>query len=307
MPIAAGGSVGIGARGRYEGVRPGPGADDVANVLEQIVARKGPEVEAAKAARPPAEVERAIAEAPPVRDFLGSLRASAEANADGVALIAEVKRRSPSAGAIREGADPVEVATTYERHGAACVSVLTDGPGFGGSLDDLVAVRSAVGLPVLRKEFVVDPYQVLEARAAGADAVLLIAECLPGDSLENLYRAVTEAGMTALVELYEISNVPRVAALGTPLVGVNNRDLRTFETDLGHTGRVATELAAAGAGEFLLVGESGVRTRDDVRRLAGDGCRAVLVGETLMRSPDVGGAVDALLGRDENDSNPKGG
>ncbi|MEM1063738.1 MAG: indole-3-glycerol phosphate synthase TrpC [Planctomycetota bacterium] len=265
-------------------------------MLEEIVARKLPEVEAAKAARPAADLERALADAPPVRDFVASLRDKASAAADGVALIAEVKRRSPSAGLIREDFDPLSIATTYERHGAACVSVLTDGPGFGGRLEDLVAVRSAIGLPVLRKEFVIDPYQVLEARAAGADAVLLIAECLPGNSLGSLYRAVTAYGMTALVELYEFENVPRVLALDPPLVGVNNRDLRTFVTDLGHTGRVAADIPADRRDGIVLVGESGVRTRDDVRRLAADGCRAVLVGETLMRSDDVGAAVDALIG-----------
>lgn len=266
-------------------------------VLDEIVARKGPEVEAAKASRPVTELERALADAPPVRDFVGALRRSAEALPDGVALIAEVKRRSPSAGLIRDDFDPVVIAKTYERHGAACVSVLTDGPGFGGSLEDLIAVRGAVDLPLLRKEFVIDRYQVLEARAAGADAVLLIAECLPGESLGALYREVTDLGMTALVELYEFSNVARVIDLGGPLVGVNNRDLRTFETDLGHTGRVAEMVPEPRRSEIVLVGESGVRTRDDVRRLAADGCRAVLVGETLMRADDVGAAVDALLGR----------
>lgn len=259
-------------------------ADDI---LSRIVAHKQTEVAAAKAARPAAELQRQLVAAPHVRDFVAALRA-----APGIGLIAEVKKASPSAGIIRADFEPVLVAQTYEASGAACLSVLTDEKFFQGHLDYLRAVRQAVSIPVLRKDFVIDPYQVLEARVAGADAVLLIAECLDEATLNELYAVIVSYGMTALIEIYEPSNLDRVLALHPPLVGVNNRDLRSFVTDLDQTLRIQPRVPTG----TLLVSESGIRTRADVDRLKSHGVGAILVGETLMRSADIGAAVKELLG-----------
>jgi indole-3-glycerol phosphate synthase len=259
----------------------------MSDILEQIVATKRREIAAARGRLPEPELERLAAAAPPARDFRGALLA-----APGVAVIAEVKKASPSAGLIRPDFDPVAVARAYERGGAACVSVLTDAPYFQGSLADLGAVRAAIGLPVLRKDFVLERYQLLEARRAGADAVLLIAEILPGETLPRLLRQAGELGLQALVELYERENLGRVLDAGATLVGVNNRNLRTFVTRLDHT----LEVAAAVPAGVCLVSESGIRGREDVVRLLEHGVRAVLVGETLMRSADPGAAVAALRG-----------
>ncbi|GAB4133834.1 indole-3-glycerol phosphate synthase TrpC [Thermopirellula anaerolimosa] len=261
----------------------------MSNILDRIVAGKREEIEQAKVRVPEAELLRRIEDAPPPRDFLGAIRGSKS-----IALIAEVKKASPSKGLIREDFRPVEIAQTYERHGAACISVLTDEPNFQGHLDFLGSVRQAVSIPVLRKDFILDPYQVLEARAHGADAVLLIAECLDDAALPALYEAIVHWQMTPLVELYEASNLPRVLALGAPLIGVNNRNLRTFEVDLEHTIRLRAEIPA----DRCVVGESGIQTHGDLRRLAACGVQAVLVGESLMREPDIGAAVDRLLGRE---------
>lgn len=260
----------------------------VRTILDSIVTQKLQEIAAARSRRSESDLKRAIAEAPPVRDFVAALKSAPE-----IGLIAEIKKASPSAGLIRDDFDPVEIARTYEAHGASCLSVLTDVQFFQGHLDYLTAVRNAVGCPVLRKDFVLDRYQVLEARAAGADAVLLIAECLDDDTLHDLYNAIVELGMTALVELYEPANLSRVLALDPPLVGVNNRNLKTFVTDLKHTLHLAAKLPPG----VLLVSESGIRTHEDVVRLKAAGCRAILVGETLMRSPDIGRMVEELLGR----------
>ena len=210
-----------------------------------------------------------------------------------IRLIAEVKKASPSKGVIRENFEPVPIAQTYQQHGAACISVLTDGPYFQGDLDHLRQVRAAVDRPVLRKDFVIDPYQVLEARVAGADAVLLIAECLDERALRLLYDSTLALGMTPLVELYEPENLPRVLDLGTRLIGVNNRNLQTFEVDLARTLRLKERIPD----DRLVVGESGIRTRADAQRLEAAGVRAMLVGEALMASADIGAAVDRLLGR----------
>ena len=257
-------------------------------VLDSIVAQKRGEIAAAKARRPESELRDALRDAPPVRDFAAALAGSAD-----VGLIAEIKKASPSAGLIRDDFDPVTIAGIYERHGAACLSVLTDEQFFHGHLDYLRAVRAATDCPVLRKDFLLDTYQVYEARAAGADAILLIAECLDDETLKALYECAGELGMASLVELYEPGNLDRVLALDPPLVGVNNRNLKNFVTDLHHTIHLAPKIV----GRSLLVAESGIRTRADVDRLKAAGCRAILVGETLMRSPDIGAAVDELLGR----------
>jgi indole-3-glycerol phosphate synthase len=260
----------------------------MASLLDEIVAAKRVEIAAAKQARPEAQLRLTAAKAPPVQDFFAPLAAPGP-----IRLIAEVKKASPSAGLIRADFNPAEIARTYERHGAACASVLTDGPYFQGSLDDLRTVRAAVRLPILRKDFILDAYQLYEARAAGADAVLLIAECLDDCNLRKLHNQAVTLGMTALVELYDAENLTRVFDAGATLIGVNNRDLRTFKTDLEHTLRLRERIPD----ECVLVSESGIRSRADVERLAAAGVDAILVGESLMASPDIGTAVDALLGK----------
>lgn len=258
------------------------------SVLDKIVATKRAELAAAKQARPEAMLRQQAAAAPAVRDFFSPLAAPGP-----IRLIAEIKKASPSRGVIRADFEPVEIGRTYQRHGATCLSVLTDQTYFQGSLDDLFGVRAAVSLPVLRKDFILDVYQLYEARAAGADAVLLIAECLEDCDLRKLHNEAVALGMTPLVELYEPENLSRVFDAGATLIGINNRNLRTFETDLEHTLRLRERIPD----ECVLVSESGIRTRADVERLAAAGVDAILVGETLMASPDIGRAVDTLLGR----------
>jgi indole-3-glycerol phosphate synthase len=256
-------------------------------ILDQIVATKRREIEAAKERRPLETLRGELDAAPPVRDFCAPL-----ATPGTVSLIAEVKKASPSKGVIRADFEPVEIARAYERHGADCLSVLTDEPYFQGRLDYLRQIRQAVALPVLRKDFILDTYQLYEARAAGADAVLLIAECLDDCNLRKLHNEAVELGMWPLVELYDPENLPRVLAAGATLIGINNRDLRTFKTDLAHTLR----LCEAVPDECVLVAESGIATHADVQRLLSAGVDAMLVGESLMREADIGAAVERLLG-----------
>jgi indole-3-glycerol phosphate synthase len=260
----------------------------VSTVLDRIVNYKRQEIAAARERVPEGELEYRAQAAPPVRDFRAALVQGPE-----VQIIAEVKKASPSAGVIRADFDPVAIARIYEQHSAACVSVLTDEPSFQGHLSYLQAIRTAIALPLLRKDFILDRYQIVEARAAGADAVLLIAEILDDAALPRLLAQTRELGMQALVELYDRENLRRVLDSGARLVGINNRNLRTFETRLEHT----LELAAGLPSEVCLVSESGIRTRADVERLQSAGVRAVLVGETLMRSADIGRKLEELLGR----------
>ena len=259
----------------------------LANILDQIVATKRKEIDAAKSLRSEREISDACLAAPEPRDFFSAVSAPGP-----IRLIAEVKKASPSKGVIRADFEPVQIARTYAQHGAACLSVLTDEQYFQGSLDYLRRIRATVDLPVLRKDFILDPYQVYEARAAGADAVLLIAECLDDAQLRLLHDTIGELQMAALVELYDPENLSRVMDIGAKLIGVNNRDLRTFKTDLEHTLRLREQVPA----DCVLVAESGIRTRTDVERLEAAGVNAILVGETLMASPDIGAAVDELLG-----------
>lgn len=256
-------------------------------ILDRIVASTRQSVARAKATVPPAELQELLAEAPPPRDFHAALTAGWE-----VRLIAEVKRASPSAGLIREDFDPVEIAATYQANGAACISVLTDEPFFQGHLDYLRKIRAEVDLPLLRKDFIVDSYQLLEARQAGADCVLLIAECLTPSELKRLHDEAEGLGMQTLIELYDVENLDAVLETGTRLVGVNNRDLRTFETDLNHTLRLRELIPT----DRLVVGESGIRSSSDVATLGRAGIKAILVGESLMRQPDIGLAVRNLIG-----------
>lgn len=259
----------------------------MANILDKIVAQKRIEIADARSLTSLEAVQEAAATAPPARDFLGALRAS-----EGIGLIAEVKKASPSKGLIREDFDPPSIARLYTDHGARCISVLTDETFFQGSLSYLKQVRSVVDTPLLRKDFVLDAYQIYEARAAGADAVLLIAEILTASELRQFSDLALELGMVALTELYDPANLDAVLASGTPLVGVNNRDLRTFEVDLSHTVRLRQQIPQS----VLLVGESGISSREDALFLQENGVEAMLVGESLMRQTDIGKAVDTLLG-----------
>lgn len=257
------------------------------NVLAEIVEHKRGEVAEAKRLRSAEALAAEARQASPPRDFVAALRA-----ARAPALIAEVKRSSPSAGPIRPGVDALEVAETYVRHGAACLSVLTDARYFGGCLDDLQRVRSTVPVPVLRKDFIIDRYQVLEARAASADCILLIAECLDDRQLRDLHEYARSLGMHTLIEIYEPENLDRVLALSPPLLGVNNRNLKIMQTDLEHSLRLRPQVPA----DTVFVSESGIKTAADVARLRAAGVDAILVGESLMRSPDIGRAVDDLFG-----------
>ena len=257
------------------------------NVLEHIIAHKRVEIEEAKRLRPVELLQQQLAAAPRVRDFHGALLAKKP-----MGLIAEIKKASPSAGLIREDFDPVAIAQIYESHQAACISVLTDEHFFGGHLDFLTAVRQAVSLPVLRKDFLLDCYQVLEARVAGADCILLIAECLDNCRLRDLFFYASELGMQSLIEIYEPDNLEPVLKLEPDLLGINNRNLKTFVTDLEHSIRLS-ELVPP---KTLLISESGIHSRDDVARLQNAGIRAILVGETLMGTPDIGKKLDQLLG-----------
>ncbi|HEX7050974.1 MAG TPA: indole-3-glycerol phosphate synthase TrpC [Longimicrobiales bacterium] len=256
------------------------------SILERIVASKREEV---ARLRPRASVLReAAARAPAPRPFARALRRGGE-----VAVIAEIKRRSPSAGWLRPELSVTAVAEAYAGAGAAALSVLTDGEYFGGSLEDLQAVRSAVSLPVLRKDFVVDPLQVEEARAAGADAVLLIVRILDDVLLADLLALAGELELGALVEVHTPDELERALRAGAHVIGVNNRDLASFRTDLA----VVLGLADSVPPGRVLVAESGIRTAADVDRLGAAGADAVLVGETFMRAPDPGAAAAELVGR----------
>jgi indole-3-glycerol phosphate synthase len=256
------------------------------NILHRIVEVKRAEVRALQGRA--SELRGRAGDAPPPRGFAAALRHPRE-----VRLLAEVKRRSPSAGEIRPGADPAEVAREYEAGGAAALSVLTDRDFFGGELEFLVRARGAVNLPVLRKDFVVDALQLHEARAAGADAVLLIVRILADPELADLHAQARELRMDVLVEVHDGEEMGRAAEAGATLIGVNNRDLATFTTDLGLSERLAADAPA----EATLVAESGIRTADDVDRLGRAGFHAILVGESLMRQPDLRAAAAALTGR----------
>ena len=265
------------------------------SILDRIVQTKKDEVK--RAAPRLAEFRDMTRQADAPRGFAAALRRPAE-----VRLLAEVKRRSPSAGDIRPGADPAQVARAYVDGGAAALSVLTDRDYFGGDLEFLRAVRSAVAVPVIRKDFLIDPVQVWEARAAGADAVLLIARILDQPLLEDLHALAVELGMDALVEAHTEGELERALAAGATLVGVNNRDLDTFVTDLELSIRLAPRVPAA----VTYVAESGIRTAADVDRLGAAGVDAVLVGESLMRQEDLRAAAAALAGR-PRDGRARGG
>lgn len=265
----------------------------VPDILKQIIDVKRDELEALKWRTSLPGLRARAADAPAPRGFLNALKRQAATN--GVALIAEVKKASPSKGIIRADFDPVWIATRYAGGGAACLSVLTDEKFFQGSLEYLVSIHQAVDLPIIRKDFIIDEMQILEARAAGADAILLIAACLDPERLFELHRATQDLGMDALVEIHDKDEYDRLLAAGAfspPLIGINNRNLRTFDVTLETTRTLGPLVVER---QSFLVAESGIFTPTDVAAVREAGAKAILVGESLMKQPDPGEAARTLM------------
>jgi indole-3-glycerol phosphate synthase len=262
----------------------------MSDILKRILAVKAAEVAAARASKPLAEVAAAALAAAPARDFAGALAAKVSAGLPGV--IAEIKKASPSKGLLRERFDPAAIARSYERHGAACLSVLTDSQFFQGRLEDLKLARAACTLPVLRKDFMIDAYQVYEARAAGADCILLIAAALEDVSMRELEDLAEKLGLAVLVEVHDGDELDRALHLKTPLIGINNRNLRTFETRLETT----LDLLERIPDGRIVVTESGILAPDDVARMRERQVCAFLVGEAFMRAEDPGVELNRLFG-----------
>jgi indole-3-glycerol phosphate synthase len=268
------------------------------NFLDQIIETKRQEVAERKISTPIEQLKETISTLGRPRNFFQAIHRDPKLSGKTMNLIAEVKKASPSAGLIRADFDPIEIAKTYAAAGADALSILTDEKYFQGKLEYIHAVRDVVKLPVLRIDFMIDPYQIYESRAAGADAILLIAECLETSELIDLQILATELHLTCLIEVHDIDNLMRVRdhVLGFPhrsysLLGINNRDLRTMKTDLSNTLRMS-ELVED---RSVLVSESGIRTKQDVQKLQKAGVRSVLVGESLMRSGEVAATIDELF------------
>ncbi len=261
----------------------------MSDMLKRICETKRQEIARAKAERSLGEVERAACGASAPRGFVAALKRAS--GTGGYGLIAEIKRASPSAGLIRPDFDPATLALAYARGGATCLSVLTDTPYFQGKPDDLVAAREAVALPVLRKDFMLDPYQIAESRMLGADCVLLILAALADSEAAELEGAATALGMDVLAEVHNRGELQRALRLKTPLIGINNRDLKTLKVDLATSEELAREIGP----ERLVVSESGLHGPKDLARMASVGVRCFLVGESLMRQRDVEAATRALL------------
>ncbi|MCW3478988.1 indole-3-glycerol phosphate synthase TrpC [Neisseriaceae bacterium JH1-16] len=261
----------------------------MSDILNRILATKQQEVAAALAHRPLAEVRAAAEDRLDRRDFVAALRAKHALGQAGV--IAEIKKASPSKGVIREDFQPAEIAKSYAAHGAACLSVLTDRDYFQGSADYLQAARAACHLPVLRKDFMVDPYQIYEARAMGADCILLIAAALSGDTMREFEALAHELGMAVLVEVHNAEELDTALTLSTPLIGINNRNLRTFEVSLTTTLKLLPQIGA----ERIVVTESGIASVDDVRLMRASNVHTFLVGEAFMREAEPGEALQRLF------------
>lgn len=256
-------------------------------ILDEIIASTRSDLKARSSARTLADLKARIAEMQPTKGFGAALANEKRP----VRIIAEVKKASPSKGVIREDFEPVEIARLYEKKGAAAISVLTEERYFQGSLDYLAAIRKEVGIPLLRKDFIVDPFQVYEARAAGADAILLIAACLERSQIEDLGGLAAELGMDVLTEVHNLRELDKTLMAGARIVGINNRDLHTFETDLTTTLELLRDIPSG----KVVVSESGINTRQDIELLQTAGVHAFLIGEALMREKDMAGKLEELL------------
>ena len=255
-------------------------------ILDTIIAHKQKELAAEQAKVPLAKLEAAITNLPPTRDFSGAIKGSGS-----VKLIAEVKKKSPSKGIIREDFHPVSIAETYVENGAAAISVLTDTHFFAGELGYLRAIREVVDVPLLRKDFTIDPYHIYQARVAGADAILLIVAVLTPTQLRTFMKIADSLSLASLVEVHTQAELAVALDVDAQIIGINNRDLRTFQTDLATTFRLRDAIPA----DKVVVSESGIYTREDVEKLKNAGVHAMLVGESLMRSPDIGEQVRRFL------------
>ena len=259
------------------------------SILSEILAMKRTEVDWAKTRCSAVDMQKKLAGAPPIRDFKAALK-----SAKGAALIAEVKKASPSKGVIREDFDAVEIAKIYAENGASCLSVLTDEKYFQGKLEYLSQIRQAVSVPLLRKDFMIDPWQLAESRVNGADAILLIVAALKTSDLKLLLELAKELQLSALVEVHDAEEMKEAFAVGADLIGINNRDLHTFRVTLDTTLDLVKELPHDP--NRVIVSESGIFTRKDVDKLIGGGVDAILVGESLMREADIGAKVRELIG-----------
>jgi indole-3-glycerol phosphate synthase len=258
-------------------------------ILDEILAHKAAEVDFRKKATPESELLARIDDLPATRGFVEALKTAAASGHS--AVIAEVKKASPSKGVIRREFDPVDIATSYEAHGATCLSVLTDEKYFQGSDDYLEAIRSSVSLPLLRKEFIVDAYQVAESRAIGADCILLIVSALSATELSELHEQALAQDLDVLIEVHDEAELETALSLNPPLVGINNRNLKTFETSLDTTLGLLGRIPPG----TLVVTESGIHTREDVKRMRDNDVHAFLVGEAFMRAEDPGIALQTLF------------